>query len=106
MDQRLRKGSDPGPGGCILWRGPKTTGGYGLVSIGHTEKAYAHRIAYELAKGPIPSGMLVCHTCDVRNCINPDHLWLGTISDNNRDAMDKGRSRQGPDGRFQSLEDS
>ncbi len=52
---------------------------------------YAHRVAYELATGPIPEGMVVCHRCDTPACINPDHLFVGTQQDNIADMHRKGR---------------
>jgi hypothetical protein len=57
----------------------------------------AHRVAAQLALGPIPKGKVVCHTCDVDRCCNPRHLWYGTQKDNIHDMMAKGRGR----GQFQ-----
>jgi hypothetical protein len=56
----------------------------------------AHRISYEIHKGPIPDGMFVCHTCDNHKCWNPDHLWLGTTQENTQDRNRKNRQSQGP----------
>lgn len=82
------------PDGCWLWTGQKRKdidGGYGLIKIdGRITRA--HRVSYETYKGPIPEGLFVCHTCDVPLCVNPDHLFLGTLQDNNLDMYMKGRN--------------
>jgi len=64
--------------------------GYGQLRV-NGKTVRAHRHAYECAFGPIPEGMCVCHSCDNRTCITPDHLFLGTQRDNIRDAIQKGR---------------
>lgn len=76
--------------GCWLWTGEKGGKGYGRMTIA---KKYlmAHRLSYELYVGPIPSGMIICHTCDNPACVNPDHLWPGTDKTNAEDKMAKGR---------------
>lgn len=56
-------------------------------------RIYAHRLAWMSMHGPIPDGMVVRHKCDVPNCVNPDHLELGTVGDNNRDAVERGQHR-------------
>ncbi len=80
--------------GCWLWTGPKVGMGYGKFSV--RGKYYrAHRVSWELVNGPIPSGLIVCHKCDVPACVRPDHLFLGTFNDNNKDLARKGHAARG-----------
>jgi hypothetical protein len=85
--------------GCWLWTGSLNHLGYGYLGRrtedGRRKTIMAHRASYEHHTGPIPEGKVVCHTCDVRNCINPAHLWIGTQADNMADMQAKGRQRYG-----------
>lgn len=76
--------------GCWLWLRGINAKGYGQFGRKHGSDQ-AHRVAWELYRGQIPDGMNVCHSCDVRCCVNPDHLFLGTQKDNMQDCMKKGR---------------
>ena len=79
---------------CWLWKPKSGNGKYGVVTI-HGVQRTAHRVAWELANGPIPNALMVCHKCDVPLCCNPDHLFLGTNADNQEDARRKGRMAMG-----------
>jgi hypothetical protein len=84
--------------GCILWTGPTDPDGYGSfkVTIDNKRKhVRAHRVAYERVNGPIPCGQCVCHKCDTPLCINPEHMFLGTDTDNMADKTSKGRQARG-----------
>ena len=81
--------------GCWLWIGGLVDG-YGHIQS-HGEKTIrAHRFSYSYFRGPIPENICVCHHCDVRCCVNPDHLFLGTRKDNMADCAAKGRIKVNP----------
>ena len=93
LKERFDMKWDADENGCWNWRfrmarckEPRA----GTFSLnGHVMIAY--RASYIIHVGPIPEGVLICHSCDNGLCVNPEHLWIGTVGDNNRDAIAKGR---------------
>lgn len=79
---------------CWIWPFAKDKDGYGRVYMHGNRRA--HRLAYKSFVGKIPTGLCVLHRCDVPSCVNPRHLFLGTVKDNNRDRVFKGRNGKRP----------
>ena len=88
----LHKKPTPTQSECWEWARAFHGKGYGSIRVNHKTRA-VHRVAYELWFGDIPNGMSVLHRCDNPICFNPDHLFLGTPTDNMQDAIKKGRLR-------------
>lgn len=89
--------------GCWIWTGSRSQG-YGVIRQAHYGKARnAHRVSWELHCGPIPAGLFVCHKCDVRSCVNPDHLFLGTQRENMLDMHGKGRAARGEESHYSRI---
>lgn len=84
----------PHPKGCWIWTAGKDKDGYGVITQSSKMKK-AHRVSYEWAKGPIPEGMQVLHSCDTPSCVNPEHLSVGTTQANQQDKMNKHREAKG-----------
>lgn len=104
LEDRLRHtGWDVTSRGCWEWRGSTNPHGYGQMAVGNYSggtsfPALAHRVAFTVWKSD-PTGFFVCHTCDNRLCMNPDHLFLGAALDNNRDMS---RKKRNPTGDYRS----
>lgn len=79
--------------GCWDWLSTKDRDGYGQFKL-NGKQWKAHRLSWTLYLGEIPEKLFVCHRCDNPGCVNPEHLFLGTAMDNNRDTVEKGRDRK------------
>lgn len=94
-ERLFEKTEKRGDNECWPWIGLRTTAGYGAFSF-HNKSMYAHRASYEVHNGPIPDGMVVCHRCDNPRCVNPNHLFIGSQTDNLHDMIRKGRAKLRP----------
>lgn len=94
MERFMRKVERPAnDDDCWIWRGARTHAGYGrCMVIGKPNATTAHRVSFELFRGPIPSGHFVLHRCDNPSCVNPAHLFTGDHAANMLDMVEKGRS--------------
>ena len=81
--------------GCVEWTGARSKAGYGQVRI-RRKLHYVHRLIWESAEGPIPEGMVVCHSCDNPACFRVSHLFIGTHKENMADMAAKGRAAYVP----------
>jgi hypothetical protein len=80
---------------CWIWTGATHKAGYGMVQLKNPRRVTtAHRVSWEIYKGAIPPGLHVLHRCDVYPCVNPEHLFLGTNEDNQKDMITKKRDKK------------
>ena len=93
--KKVDRSPGQGPDGdCWEWMAYRNTDGYGVFWF-QGSMVHAHRLAWQLENGEIPDGKCILHRCDTPGCVNPDHLFLGTKADNNRDMVEKGRHLAG-----------
>ncbi len=93
VEERFRLKFKINDDGCWIWQGSKNRQGYGYFKLdGRMQKA--HRVSWQVFHGKPDDDICVLHRCDITDCVNPDHLFLGTYSDNQVDALTKGRRIQ------------
>lgn len=92
LEERFFAKVHPEPNtGCWLWAGSVNKDGYGRIRTGSKKTTGATHVSLQIVGVTIPPGMCACHKCDVPQCVNPDHLFIGTYKDNMQDAKRKGR---------------
>lgn len=94
IHRRFKKYYTESSSGCWNWTASIQNSGYGKFRVGDKMMS-SHRVSYLIYKGEIPENMNVCHKCDNKLCVNPDHLFLGSQADNIRDKIKKGRQTNG-----------